>query len=87
MDSRISPDELLINMSTNQLLTEADGLFSEMGPAEVDLSSLEPGGPFNLSETLAFNVGHKRNDSGDSTNLNRTVPSSGRTSSRSNRTR
>ena len=70
-------DELLINMSTNQLLFS-----SELGPPDLDL---EGGGPLDLNDTLAFTVGHKRNDSGDGTSLNRTVP--GRTSSRANRTR
>uniref|UniRef100_A0A4W6CSH0 ADAMTS like 2 n=1 Tax=Lates calcarifer TaxID=8187 RepID=A0A4W6CSH0_LATCA len=49
LDGRINPDELFINISTNQLLTEGDGLFSsELGPAEVDLS-LER--EFGLNET------------------------------------
>uniref|UniRef100_A0A3P8TU92 ADAMTS like 2 n=1 Tax=Amphiprion percula TaxID=161767 RepID=A0A3P8TU92_AMPPE len=60
LDGRIGPDELLINISTNQLLTEGDGLFSsEVGPAEV--GSLEPGGPFDLNQTMAFTLGNKRN--------------------------
>ncbi|XP_039906984.1 ADAMTS-like protein 2 [Simochromis diagramma] len=83
MDGRIGADELLINISTNQLLTEGDSLFSsEVGPAEVGLSSLERD---DLNDTLEFTLGQKRNDSGDS--QNRTVPSGGRTSNRSNRTR
>uniref|UniRef100_A0A8C4F1S5 ADAMTS-like 2 n=1 Tax=Dicentrarchus labrax TaxID=13489 RepID=A0A8C4F1S5_DICLA len=87
LDGRIGPDELLINISTNQLLTEGDSLFSsEVGPAELDLSSLEQDGPFGLNETLEFTLGRKRNDSGDSSYQNKTVQS-GRTSSRSNRTR
>ncbi|KAM6930688.1 ADAMTS-like protein 2 [Xenentodon cancila] len=88
LEGRISPDDLLINMSTNQLLTEAGGLFlSELGTAEVDLSSLEQSGLFDFNETLAFTVGHKRNDSTDNTYHNRTVQGGGRTSNRSNRTR
>ncbi|XP_062271354.1 ADAMTS-like protein 2, partial [Scomber scombrus] len=85
LDGRIGPDELLINISTNQLLTEGDSLFSsEVGPVELDLSSLERDG---LNETLEFTLGRKRNDSGDAPFLNKTVQSGGRTSSRSNRTR
>lgn len=85
LDGRISPDELLINISTNQLLTEGDGLFSsELGPVEVDLSSLEQDGLRDLNETLEFTLGQRRNDSGDTINQNKTVQ---RTSGRSNRTR
>ncbi|XP_037633786.1 ADAMTS-like protein 2 [Sebastes umbrosus] len=90
LDGRIGPDELLINISTNQLLTEGDSLFSsEVGPAaEVeDLSSLEQDGPFGVNETLEFTLGRKRNDSGDGSFQNKTVQSGGRTSGRSNRTR
>ncbi|XP_076007219.1 ADAMTS-like protein 2 [Genypterus blacodes] len=86
LDGRIGPDGLLINISTNQLLTAGGGLFSsEVGTAEVDLS-LEQGGPFFLNDTLEFALGHKRNDSGDGLYHNKTV-SGGRTSSRTNRTR
>lgn len=81
LDGQISPDELLINISTNQLLTGGDGLFSP----EVDLGSLERIGPSDLNETLESTLGHRGNDSGD--NQNRTVQSNGRTSGRSNRTR
>ncbi|XP_078107625.1 ADAMTS-like protein 2 [Sander vitreus] len=88
LDGRIGPDELLINISTNQLLTEGDSLFpSEVGPAEADLSSLEQDGLMGINETLEFTLGRKRNDSGDSSFQNKTVQSAGRTSSRSNRTR
>ncbi|KAI3372948.1 hypothetical protein L3Q82_023388 [Scortum barcoo] len=88
LDGRIGPDELLINISTNQLLTDGDGLFSsEVGPVDVDLSSLEPDGPFGLNETLEFALGRKRNESGDAAYQNKTVQSGGRTSGRSNRTR
>ncbi|KAM7391051.1 hypothetical protein PAMP_021768 [Pampus punctatissimus] len=85
LDGRMGPDELLINISTNQLLTEGDSLFSsEVGPVEVDLSSLERGG---LNQTLEFTLARKRNDSGDASYHNKTVQSGGRSSSRSNRTR
>ncbi|GLD73034.1 ADAMTS-like protein 2 [Lates japonicus] len=85
LDGRINPDELFINISTNQLLTEGDGLFSsEVGPVEVDLS-LER--EFGLNETLEYTLGRKRNDSADTSYQNKTVQSGGRTSSRSNRTR
>uniref|UniRef100_A0A3Q2ZK89 ADAMTS-like 2 n=1 Tax=Kryptolebias marmoratus TaxID=37003 RepID=A0A3Q2ZK89_KRYMA len=57
LDGQMSPDELLINISTNQLLTEADGLF----PPEVDLGSLERADPIDLNETLEFALGHKGN--------------------------
>ncbi|XP_073323126.1 ADAMTS-like protein 2 [Pagrus major] len=88
LDGRIVPDELLINISTNQLLTEGDGLFSsEVGPAEVDLSTLEQDGSFGLNDTLEFTLGRKRNDSGDGSNQNKTVQGGGRTTGRTNRTR
>uniref|UniRef100_A0A8D3APW5 PLAC domain-containing protein n=1 Tax=Scophthalmus maximus TaxID=52904 RepID=A0A8D3APW5_SCOMX len=78
LDGRIGPDDLLINISTNQLLTEGGGLFSsEGGPAEADLSSLER--EFGLNETLEFTLGRKRNDSGDTSYQNKTVQSAGRT--------
>uniref|UniRef100_UPI003AB03A30 ADAMTS-like protein 2 n=1 Tax=Centroberyx gerrardi TaxID=166262 RepID=UPI003AB03A30 len=83
LGDRIVPDELLINISTNQLLTEGGGLFS----SDLDLSSLEQGEPFPLNETLEFSLGRKRNDSGDGFYQNRTVLSGARTGSRSNRTR
>ena len=57
---------------------------SEVGPIEMDLSSLERDG---LNDTLEFTLGRKRNDSGDAPFQNKTVQSGGRTSSRSNRTR
>ncbi|XP_055367110.1 ADAMTS-like protein 2 isoform X4 [Betta splendens] len=88
LEGQVNADELLINISTNQLLTEGDSLFSsEVGPAEVDLSDLEQDATFGLNETLEFTLGQKRNDSGDAFYQNKTVPSGGRTSSRSNRTR
>lgn len=88
LDDRINPDELLINISTNQLLTEGDGLFSsEVVPVEVGLGSLEEDGLFGVNETLEFTLGRKRNDSGDGSYQNKTVQSGGRTSSRGNRTR
>ncbi|KAK5870663.1 hypothetical protein PBY51_003590 [Eleginops maclovinus] len=87
LDGRIDP-ELLINISTNQLLTEGDSLFlSEVGPAVEDLISLEDDDPFGVNETLEFTLGRKRNESGDSSFQNKTVQSIGRTSSRFNRTR
>ncbi|TKS78188.1 ADAMTS-like protein 2 [Collichthys lucidus] len=88
LDGRISSDELLINISTNQLLTDGDSLFSaEVGPAEMDLSSVEQDGLFGVNQTLEFTLGRKRNDSGDIPYVNKTVQSGGRTSARSNRTR
>ncbi|XP_034027026.1 ADAMTS-like protein 2 isoform X3 [Thalassophryne amazonica] len=88
LDDRIGADELLINISTNQLLAEGDNLFStEIGAVEVDLSSPERGGPFVLNRTLEFILGHKRNDSGDGAYLNKTVLTGVRNPSRYNRTR
>ena len=83
MGDRIGPDELLINISTNQLLTEGEGLFSsEVGPVDLDIS-----GPFPLNRTLEFTLGRKRNDSGDVFYSNRTVVPGSRNASRANRTR
>ncbi|XP_060895026.1 ADAMTS-like protein 2 [Labrus mixtus] len=83
LEGRIGQDELLINISTNQLLTEGVALFS----SEVDLSVLEQDGAFGLNDTLEFTLGRKRNDSGDGSYQNKTVQGGGRNSSRSNRTR
>ncbi|RVE68901.1 hypothetical protein OJAV_G00096020 [Oryzias javanicus] len=86
LDGRIDPEELLINISTNQLLTQEEGLFSsEVGPVDAGPSILERGGSFDINETLEFTLGQKRNDSSD-INQNRTIQG-GRTSSRVNRTR
>lgn len=87
MDGRIGPDDLLINISTNQLLTEGGLFSSEVGPADVGLTSLDLDGPFGVNETLEFTLGHKGNDSGDGSYPNKTLHSGGRTSGRSNRTR
>lgn len=88
LGDRIGPDELLINISTNQLLTEGDSLFSaEVGPVETGLSGMETDGPLGVNQTLEFTLGRKRNDSGDGPYQNKTVQSGGRPSSRSNRTR
>lgn len=88
LGDRIGPDELLINISTNQLLTEGEGLFSsEVGPMEMDFSGLVQGRPFPLNGTLEFTLGRRRNDSGDVFYHNRTLLTSLRGTIRSNRTR
>ncbi|XP_077942510.1 tetratricopeptide repeat domain 16 [Gasterosteus aculeatus] len=91
LDGRIGPDELLVNISTNQLLTEGEGLFSsEAGPEagrETDTGVLKRDGPLGVNDTLEFTLGRKRNESGDTSFQNKTVQSGGRTSGRSNRTR
>lgn len=87
LDDRINPDELLINISTNQLLTEADPLFSsEVGPVEAGPSSLEDDSLFSVNQTMEFTL-RKRNDSGDGSYQNKTVQSGARATSRTNRTR
>ncbi|XP_015230039.1 PREDICTED: ADAMTS-like protein 2 [Cyprinodon variegatus] len=78
LDGRMSPDELLINISTNQLLTEGDALF----PPGMGLSDPERDDPLDLNETLEFALGHRGNDSGD--DQNRTAQTG---AGRSNRTR
>ncbi|XP_068594661.1 ADAMTS-like protein 2 [Brachionichthys hirsutus] len=88
LDGRISSDELLVNISTNQLRTDGDGdglSSSEVAPHEV--GSLEQDASFGDNETLEFSLGRKNNDSGDGSYPNKTLQSAGRTSSRSNRTR
>ncbi|XP_037338305.2 ADAMTS-like protein 2 [Pungitius pungitius] len=87
LDGRIGPDELLINISTNQLLTEEGGLFSSEAGPEADTSVLKQDGPLGANDTLEFTLGRKRNDSGEAPSQNKTVQSGGRTSGRSNRTR
>ncbi|XP_061625029.1 ADAMTS-like protein 2 isoform X5 [Phyllopteryx taeniolatus] len=83
LEGRLSPEELLINISTNQLLEmEGDGLFSA-GPG-----SPEPDGPLVLNQTLEFTLGRKRNDSSaDIFYHNKTLHAAGRAGGRSNRTR
>ncbi|CAN9512639.1 unnamed protein product [Ophioblennius macclurei] len=83
LEDWMGPDELLINISTNQLLTEAGAPFS----SEVGTGNLDGGQPFDLSHMLEFTLGSKQNDSGDQFNPNKTVQSGLRPSSRSNRTR
>lgn len=88
LDDRINPDELLINISTNQLLTEGDPPFSsEVGPVEAGPSSLENDGLFSVNQTMEFTLSRKRNDSGDGSYQNKTVQSGARASGRTNRTR
>ncbi|KAM6965405.1 ADAMTS-like protein 2 [Aplochiton taeniatus] len=88
LDDRIGLDELLINISTNQLLTEGEGLFlSEVGPMEMDYSSIEHDGPLLLNRTLEFSVGRRRNESGDLYFQNLTVLTGLKSSNRTNRTR
>ncbi|KAK3538971.1 hypothetical protein QTP86_023569 [Hemibagrus guttatus] len=75
---------LQVNISTNQLLSERESLISEAEPAELDYSSSEQG---NLNGSfLEFSLGRRRNETGDLFQ-NRTLISSSRNSSRSNRTR
>lgn len=89
LGGRIGPDELLINISTNHLLTDGDGAFSaEVGPVEAGgLRGTETDGPLGLNKTLEFTLARKRNDSGDGSYQNKTAQTGGRPSSRSNRTR
>ncbi|KAL7839703.1 hypothetical protein SRHO_G00263610 [Serrasalmus rhombeus] len=73
-----------INISTNQLLGEGEGLFPEVEPVELDYSSTEQG---NLTGSfLEFTLGRRRNDTGDLFQ-NRTLIPSLRSSNRTNRTR
>uniref|UniRef100_A0A672J2H0 ADAMTS-like protein 2 n=1 Tax=Salarias fasciatus TaxID=181472 RepID=A0A672J2H0_SALFA len=88
LEDWMGPDELLINISTNQLLTEGGAPFSsEVGAAEVGVGGLDGGQPFDLTHMLEFTLGSKHNDSGDQGSPNKTVQNGLRPSSRSNRTR
>ncbi|KAG7264153.1 hypothetical protein CRUP_001664, partial [Coryphaenoides rupestris] len=77
LGERIGPDELLINISTNQLLAEGE----EAGLVELERRE---GGSFN--ETLEFTIGRKRNDSEGHT-PNRTLTGQRIPGPRNNRTR
>lgn len=85
LEERVGQDELLINMSTNQLLeTEGDDLFS----TEADPGDPESDGPLGRNRTLQFTLGRKRNDSGaDIFYHNKTLHAMTRAGARSNRTR
>ncbi|XP_035591104.1 ADAMTS-like protein 2 [Oncorhynchus keta] len=84
LGKQIGPDELLTNISTNQLLTEGEGVFS----LEVDYSSVEQGGQFPLNSSLGeFSLGARRNDTGDLLFPNRTLLTGMRSNNRTNRTR
>lgn len=86
LNGRLNPDDLLINISTNQLLTEGAALFSsEAGPPDVELSSLDQ--EADLNDTLEFVLGHRSNESGDALYQNKTVQGDRRSTGRSNRTR
>ncbi|XP_024909195.1 ADAMTS-like protein 2 [Cynoglossus semilaevis] len=86
LNGRLNPDDLLINISTNQLLTEGAALFSsEAGPPDVELSSLDQ--EADLNDTLEFVLGHRSNESGDALYQNKTVQGDRRSAGRSNRTR
>ncbi|TRY95843.1 hypothetical protein DNTS_021380, partial [Danionella cerebrum] len=83
MGDRLGSDALLANISTNQLLTQRDGLSSEAEPLEFgDYSSFEQTG---LNDSLLeFTLGDRRNDT-DLLFPNRTFATVLR--NRSNRTR
>ena len=84
LGKQIGPDELLTNISTNQLLREGEGVFS----LEVDYSSVEQGGQFPLNSSLGeFSLGALRNDTGDLLFPNRTLLTGMRSNNRTNRTR
>lgn len=75
---------LHVNISTNQLLSEGESPIAEAEPAELDYSSSEQG---NLNGSfLEFSLGRRRNDTGDLFQ-NRTLITSLRNGSRTNRTR
>ncbi|XP_053726640.1 ADAMTS-like protein 2 isoform X1 [Synchiropus splendidus] len=76
LEGHLSPDDLLVNISTNQLLSEGDG---------VDLSIVE-NAALSMNQTLGFALARRRNDSGDGVFHNKTMQN-GRTPGRSNRTR
>ncbi|XP_067084292.1 ADAMTS-like protein 2 [Osmerus mordax] len=89
LGERIGPDELLINISTNQLLTDGEGVFlSEVGPLDMEYVNLESGRRFPFNGTVGeFSLGRRRNDTGDFFFQNRTVLTVLRSGNRTNRTR
>ncbi|XP_046871797.1 ADAMTS-like protein 2 isoform X2 [Hypomesus transpacificus] len=89
LGERIGPDELLINISTNQLLTDGEGVFlSEVGPLDMEYVNLESGRRFPFNRTVGeFSLGRRRNDTGDFFFQNRTVLTVLRSGNRTNRTR
>ncbi|XP_077456223.1 tetratricopeptide repeat domain 16 isoform X4 [Stigmatopora argus] len=79
-----APDELVVNISTNQLLEmEEDNLFVV---EEEDPSGLEADRPSRLNQTLQFTIGRKRNNS-SSDFSHKTLYATGRESNYSNNTR
>ncbi|KAJ8006063.1 hypothetical protein DPEC_G00124370 [Dallia pectoralis] len=89
LGERTGADQLLINISTNQLLTEGEGLFSsEAGLLEGDYSSVEQEGLFPLNSSLGeFSLGRRRNETGDLLFPNRTLLTGMKSNNRTNRTR
>ncbi|MFT7813519.1 ADAMTS-like protein 2 [Arapaima gigas] len=89
LGERIGSEELLINLSTNHLLGQEEGLYSsETEPLDLDYASLEHGTSHRLNSSLQeLSVGHRRNETADFVFPNRTVLPVQRGGTRTNRTR
>ncbi|KAJ8415571.1 hypothetical protein AAFF_G00425510, partial [Aldrovandia affinis] len=89
LGERIGSEELLVNISTNQLFSQGEGLYStETEPLELDYGNLEHSPPYPLNGSLQeFTMGRRRNDTGELLFSNRTVLPNLRSGNRTNRTR
>ncbi|XP_041955841.1 ADAMTS-like protein 2 [Alosa sapidissima] len=90
MGESVGQDKLMVNITTNQLLTQGEGQFSaEMGPLELDYGSLESNAGFSLNSStlLEFTLGRRSNETGDLPLLNRTIFPGLRNGNRTSRTR
>lgn len=90
MGEQVGQDKLMVNITTNQLLTQGEGQFSaEMGPLELDYGGLESNTGFSLngSSFLEFSLARRNNDTGDLPLQNRTMFPGLRNGNRTSRTR
>ncbi|KAG7481562.1 hypothetical protein MATL_G00068190 [Megalops atlanticus] len=89
LQERSVSEELFINISTNQLFSQGEGVYStETGPLELDYASLQQRTPYPLNGSLQeVTMDRHRNDTGDLLFSNKTVLHSLRSSNRTNRTR
>ncbi|XP_030647717.1 ADAMTS-like protein 2 [Chanos chanos] len=86
LGERVGSEDLHVNISTNQLLTQGEDIFStEVGPIELDYSSSEQ--RILNGSVLEFTLSRRRNDTGDLLFQNRSLIHSFRNNNRTNRTR
>ncbi|XP_048835152.1 ADAMTS-like protein 2 [Brienomyrus brachyistius] len=85
----VGSDEMFVNLSTNQLLSQGEGLYSsENEPLDLDYISLAHGNVNASDGTLQeLSIGRRRNDTGDFLFHNRTALPGVKGGARINRTR